>query len=298
METALESIKTGRGQLLHFGVADEAAWEVGLACGGSIDIFVQPLDRVFLNSLRSAWVDSTNSVHIIVIRGSEHILGREMLVREDGSVIGTIGKLREKKALDLAHEVFSSGKSQRLLLDEETELFLDFISPPPTLISVGGVHIATALTSMAKTLGYRTVVIDPRGAWGSEERFPHVDRLIPSWPEEAFRQTGITSSTAVIILTHDPKLDDEALRIALRSPAFYIGALGSRKTNAGRRERLLSEGIPEQLFSRLHAPIGLDIHAQSPEEIALAIMAEVVLSYRKREQVPAGREADLHPMSN
>jgi xanthine dehydrogenase accessory factor len=199
--------------------------------------------------------------------------------------------------LDLAAEVFLHGETKRVTLDEDTELFLEFITPPPTLIAVGGVHIAVALTSLAKTLGYETVVIDPRASWGNEERFPHVDHLVRSWPEEAFHLVEISSSTAVVILTHDPKLDDEALKIALNSPAFYVGALGSRKTNASRRERLLKDGMPEEQFSRLHAPIGLDIHAQTPEEIALAIMAEVVESYRTREPVSAARIADFHSIS-
>jgi len=148
------------------------------------------------------------------------------------------------------------------------------------LIIVGGVHIAMTLVSLAKTLNYRTIVIDPRKAWGSRERFPNVDRLIQAWPEEAFGQIQINRSTAIAMLTHDPKLDDPALKIALSSSAFYVGALGSKTTNAKRRERLLIDGINESQLARLHAPIGLDIRAQSPEEIALAIMAEVVNAHR------------------
>jgi xanthine dehydrogenase accessory factor len=298
IEAALESIKTGRPRLLQFGVSDETAWEVGLSCGGSLDIFVQPLDSGFLAPLRTAWMSESNSVHITVIRGSEHILGREMLVHEGGTVLGTIGRHREKKASDLAAQALLRNETKRVMLDEETEVFLEFITPAPTLIAVGGVHIAVAMTSLAKTLGYRTVVIDPRGVWGNEERFPHVDHLISSWPEDAFQQMEITNSTAVVILTHDPKLDDDALKIALHSHAFYVGALGSKKTNAQRRERLLAEGMTGQQFARLHAPIGLDIHAQTPEEIALAIMAEVVDSYRKRESVPAAREAEFHSLGS
>jgi xanthine dehydrogenase accessory factor len=296
IEAALRSMKTGRTQLLQFGIADETAWEVGLACGGSLDIFVQLLDTDFLPSLRTAWMDTKNSVHVVVIRGSEHILGREMLVYADGTTIGTIGNFREKKALDLAHEILRIGEAQRRMLDDETEIFLDFIAPPPTLILVGGVHISIALAFLAQTLGYRTVMIDPRGVWGNETRFPHVDQLISAWPAEAFRQMEIAASTAVVILTHDPKLDDEALKIVLDSPAFYVGALGSKKTHAKRRERLLAEGVSTSQLSRLHAPIGLDINAQNPEEIALAILAEVVASHRKREQLQAGREAAIHPI--
>jgi xanthine dehydrogenase accessory factor len=167
-------------------------------------------------------------------------------------------------------------------LDETLEVFVEVILPPPTLIAVGGVHIAIALVALAKTLGYRTIVVDPRGSWGNAERFPQVDQMIQTWPEQAFERLPLTRSTAVAMLTHDPKLDDPALRIALPSPAFYVGALGSRKTQAGRRARLKEAGLGEQHLDRLHAPIGLEIGADTPEEIALAIMAEIVEARRKQ----------------
>jgi xanthine dehydrogenase accessory factor len=191
----------------------------------------------------------------------------------------------------------SDGISQRTYLNEGVEVFLEAVLPAPTLIIVGGVHIAVTLTSLAKTLGYRTIVIDPRKAWGNQERFPHVGQLIQAWPDVAFEQVKVTCSTAIVMLTHDPKLDDPALKIALNSSAFYVGALGSKSTHAKRRERLLNDGVSESQLSRLHAPIGLDIGAQSPEEIALAIMAEVVEAHRNRDQVPAGRDAVLHPIN-
>jgi xanthine dehydrogenase accessory factor len=156
------------------------------------------------------------------------------------------------------------------------ELFLELILPPPTVIAVGGVHITIALMSLAKTLGYRTVVVDPRSAFGSQARFPHVDQLIQLWPQKAFQQVPITRSTALAMLTHDPKLDDPALKIALSSPAFYVGALGSRTTQAKRRQRLLAKGLTEEQLDRLHGPIGLEIGAGMPEEIAMSIMAEIV----------------------
>jgi xanthine dehydrogenase accessory factor len=216
-----------------------------------------------------------------------------MLVNEDGRTAGSIGKLLNEKTLQLANEIFLQRESRRASVDGETELFLEFISPPPTLIAVGGVHVTIALLSMARILGFRTVVIDPRKLWGNEERFPHIDRLIQVWPEVAFQQMDITHSTAVAVLTHDPKLDDAALKFALKSPAFYLGALGSKRTNADRHGRLLKEGFTERDLSRLHAPIGLDINAKTPEEIALAIMSEVVGAYRKQERLPAAEKADL-----
>lgn len=292
VEAGIESLKSRRPQLLHFGVADETAWEVGLACGGSIDVFVKPLDPKLFEKVRALLVGEASGALLTVIRGNEDLLGREMLVVDGGIVHGSLGNEWDAKVLSLAQESLLKGDSRCIALNEAEEVFVEAILPPPTLIVVGGVHIAIALVSMAKTLGYRTVLIDPRRAWGSEERFPHADRLIQSWIDEAFGQLQIHRSTAVAMLTHDPKIDDPALKIALNSSAFYVGALGSKTTNAKRRERLLSEGVTEEQLSRLHAPIGLDIAAQTPEEIALAVMSEVVAAYRKQNQVKVKNEAE------
>lgn len=291
-EVGIESLKMDRPRLLHFGVADETAWEVGLACGGGIDVFVRPLDNLFFQCLRAAWVDEKPSVHVVAIRGSDDILGCEMLIREDRSVAGGIGGKWDEKISEMANETMANGVSHRASLDEETEIFIEYISLPPALIIVGGVHIAMTLTSLAKSLGYRTILIDPRKVWGNEERFPNVDQLIQSWPENALQQIRITRSTAIALLTHDPKIDDPAAKIALNSNAFYIGALGSKTTNARRRERLAKDGVKEWQLTRLRAPIGLDIGATNPEEIALAIMAEVVEAYRKQNQLLVKKEAE------
>ncbi len=275
-EAGVEVLKSNRPQLLHFGVADQTAWEVGLACGGSIDIFVKPLGLEVFPALRSALVDEKSAVLVTVVKGSEEVLGREMLVREDGSVTGGISDEFNQPAVKLAGETLAQGKSHRAMLNEDVEVFTELIAPPPTLIAVGGVHITIALVALAKTLGYRTIVVDPRHAFGNESRFPHVDQLIQLWPEEAFQQVPITRSTAIAMLTHDPKLDDPALKIALPSSAFYVGALGSKTTQAKRRQRLLEDGLTEKQLDRLHGPIGINIDAGTPEEIAISIMAEIV----------------------
>ncbi|HKY54437.1 MAG TPA: XdhC/CoxI family protein, partial [Anaerolineales bacterium] len=265
------------------------AWEVGLACGGSIDIFVKPLDNELFKSLRSVLTEEDTAVLVTVVRGPDNLLGRELLLKDDGSVIGTISDELHGQALNLARETLTQGKSRRVMLNDDIEVFMEIILPPPTLIAVGGVHITIALMALAKTLGYRTVVIDPRSAFGNEERFPNVDQLIQEWPQEAFEQIPITRSTAIAMLTHDPKLDDPALKIALRSPAFYVGALGSKNTQAKRRQRLLDEGLTEEQLNRLHGPIGLEIGAGTPEEIAMSIMAEIVAVQNniERFKVPA-----------
>jgi len=278
-EAGVQTLKSGRPQLLHFGVADETAWEVGLACGGTIEVFVEPLDLALYDRLRAALADERPAAVVTVVRGPAELLGRKLMVYDDGSTFGTLSAELDTAVLEMARAALASGQAQRLTLSQATEpveVFIEANLPSPTLVIVGGVHIAIALTAIAKALGYRTVVVDPRRAFGSEVRFPHADRLIRAWPDEALAQVGLTSSTAVVMLTHDPKLDDPALKIALSSPAFYIGALGSRTTQAKRRRRLLEAGLSEAQLARLHGPIGLDLGARTPEEIALAVMAQIV----------------------
>ena len=287
-ETGVDVLKSNRPQLLHFGVADETAWEVGLACGGSIDIFVKPLDTELFKPLRGVLVAEDAAVLTTVVRGPDHLLGHELLLGDDGTLNGTISHELDQQALNLARETLAQGESRRVMLNEEAEVFMEVILPPPTLIAVGGVHITIALMALAKTLGYRTVVIDPRSAFGNEDRFPNVDQLIPLWPDDAFQQIPITRSTAIAMLTHDPKLDDPALKIALPSRAFYVGALGSKTTQAKRHRRLLDNGLTEEQLSRMHGPIGIEIGAGTPEEIAMSIMAEVVAARN-------GAEKETHP---
>ena len=158
----------------------------------------------------------------------------------------------------------------------EIEVFFEVYRPAPQLVVVGAVHIAAELVIFAQRFGFRTYVIDPRSAFTTQTRFPHADELLVQWPDEALPKVGLTPDTAVVVLSHDPKLDDPALRLALPSPAFYVGALGSRKTHAQRVERLLADGLTQADLDRLHAPIGLNIGGRTPAEIALSIMAEIV----------------------
>ncbi len=288
IEAGMQVLKTNQPQLLHFGVADETAWEVGLACGGSIDIFVNKLNTEFFQRLKSILDDQSSAIHVTAISGSSHFLGKEIIITDDQQIFGSIGNEWDEQVFNLAMDMPTS---RRVMLNEETEVFVNIIQSQPTLVIVGGVHIAQALSSMAKMLGYTTILIDPRKAWGSEERFPNVDVLHQSWIDDAFAKIKFNSSTAIASLTHDPKIDDPAIKLALSSPAFYVGALGSKTTNAKRRERLLNDGVSESQLSHIHAPIGLDIGASTPEEIALAIMSEVVKSFRKQNQTEVKKEA-------
>jgi len=153
-------------------------------------------------------------------------------------------------------------------------LFVDVVAAPPRLILVGAVHIAQHLVALARVVEMDVTVVDPRGAFAEPGRFPDVT-VIPDWPDEALETLNLDARCAVVTLTHDPKLDDPALRVALPSPAFYVGSLGSRKTHAARVERLRAAGLGEHVIGRLHAPVGLDIGARTPAEIALSVMAEI-----------------------
>jgi xanthine dehydrogenase accessory factor len=225
------------------------------------------------------------------------LLGKQILIQEGQILFGSFGNEINSRVLNLSAEFSTSGQ---LTINEDVRVFVNIIQPSPTLVVVGGVQIAIALVSLAKTLGYQTILIDPRKAWGNETRFPHVDKLIQMWVDDAFEQIKINSATAVAVLTHDPKIDDPAIKLALNSSAFYVGALGSKTTNAKRRERLLSDGVSESQIAKIHAPIGLDIGAQNPEEIALAIMSQIVQTFRKQKQPEIKNEAEnlQSPVSN
>ena len=173
-----------------------------------------------------------------------------------------------------ARRAMEIGRSETLDIGGQ-KIFLNVYVPPPRLIIVGAVHIAQTLAPMATMLEFDVTVVDPRGAWATAARFPGVT-VIKEWADEAFQEMGLDVSTAVVTLTHDPKLDDPALESALKSDAFYIGALGSRKTHARRKERLAEVGITEEMFARVQGPVGLNIGAKSPAEIAVSILGQII----------------------
>jgi len=198
--------------------------------------------------------------------------GRDRLVREGDAVSGDLGAAVEK--------AFRSGKSGTIEA-EGRDFFLNVHLPPPKLVLIGAVHISQALAPMAKLAGFDTEIIDPRTAFATAERFPDV-MLHAEWPEEVLKSRPFDAYTAVAALTHDPKIDDFALVSALKAQAFYVGALGSRKTHARRVERLTDAGLTSVQIERIHAPIGLDIGAASPAEIAVAVLAQVIAAFRSR----------------
>jgi xanthine dehydrogenase accessory factor len=212
---------------------------------------------------------------VTVIAGAR--LGAKLLVRADGSTEGSLGSAElDREGMAAAEELLWAERSETRELGE-TSLFVDVIAPAPRLVIFGAVDYAAALCRLARAAGWRPYVCDPRSQFATPGRFPDAEEVIVAWPEEAFaRLGGIDRATYIAVLTHDPKLDDAALTIALNSDAAYVGAMGSRRAQAQRRERLLAAGLDEELLEHVAAPIGLDLGAVSPEETALSIMAEVV----------------------
>jgi len=281
VEAGLETLSTGRPQLLSFGVADETAFEViGLACGGQIEVFVEPLSLTLCAFWERALARQTPAAAVTIIDGPPTLLGGRLLLDADGEASSLSDAHLRQQLGAAAQDAIRAGASRQVTLTssggEALRAFIEVIAPPTTLIIVGAVHIAMALTVLAKALGYRVIVIDPRSAFASQERFPHADQIIVAHPSSALKAESLTPQTAVVVLGHDAKLDDPALQIALNSPAFYVGALGGQKTRQARRERLLKLGLSEAQLDRLCAPIGLPIGARTPEEIAVAILAQII----------------------
>lgn len=189
-----------------------------------------------------------------------------------------------------ARQAMILGRSETVELGGQ-KIFLNVYVPPARLIIVGAVHIAQALAPMATMLDFDVTVVDPRGAWATGSRFPGV-KVVQEWADEAFDKMGLDASTAVVTLTHDPKLDDPALESALRSDVFYVGALGSKRTHAKRKERLAEAGIGDEQFARIHGPVGLNIGAKSPAEIAVSILGQIVEVRARRREAMAAPKAD------
>jgi xanthine dehydrogenase accessory factor len=218
-----------------------------------------------------------------VVRGEEHV-GAKMLVFPDKRTHGTLGDtaLDALVVEDAERTIWTGDAGTRTYAVEEPsgalafEVFIEGFPPPPALVIVGAGHIAIPLTTFAKTLDYRVVVVDARSAFATRDRFPLADELIVEWPDEVLEKMDLYPSTAIAVLTHDPKFDEPTLKVALARNVGYIGAVGSRKTKEERDERLKKQGITEEQIRRIHGPIGLNIGATSPEEMALAIMAEIV----------------------
>ena len=243
-DEAQKVLKSRKPKVAAFGVADDVAFEVGLACGGHIEVFVEPLGPV-------------HEQLIAMLKRNEQATLRTNLVTGEADLV----EGWTPPGSELAHR--------------DGDLFVEPFRRPAHMIIVGAIHIAIPLHRLAKLMGYRVTVVDARAKFATKERFPEADELIVDWPDEAIAKLVIDNSSYVVILTHDPKFDLPALRSVLTKDAGYIGAIGSRKTNQNRFDALRAEGFTEEQLARVHGPIGLDLGSRGAEETALGIMAEI-----------------------
>lgn len=266
---AREVLDEQRPQVLEFGIDDETAWNTGLSCGGRIKVLVHPLSDSHVDAAKA------------LLAAAERRTGGVLLTRlSDGApaFLGADGTQPDlpESLLDAARDAWQADRPPAL--DEDGAWFIEPLRLPPRLIIVGATHITQALLPLAAELNYPCIVVDPRTAFAAPERLADVHR---DWPDRVLPTLDIGPNDAVLMLTHDPKIDDPALHIALAAQPFYIGALGSTRTHAKRLARLAEQGLdPEDVKSRLHAPIGLPIGARTATEIALSALAEVVQAYR------------------
>jgi xanthine dehydrogenase accessory factor len=253
-------------RLIHYGISDDLALEVGLACGGELWV---ALDRFKPRPALRRGAIAT------VFGGEQN--GRSIIVDADaGTVEGDLeGALRET-AEETAAEAIATETSRALDLEDEVTLFVESVHPAPRLVIVGAVDTAEAICRMAGTLGWRTAVVDPRAKFATAERIPSAGAILAAWPDKAYPELELEAADHVIVLTHDPKIDDPAISLALNADVGYVGALGSRRTQEKRNARLLESGNTEEQIARIYGPVGLDIGAHTPAETAVAILAEVI----------------------
>jgi len=282
---------TGNARVIRYGISDEQAWDVGLACGGTIDVLVEPAVpsaavRAATESLgaggQGAAVVTLLPADSPPAEGGPHEPGTgappepELVVHDDGRLDGSLGDAALDAALvEAATEALKRGQSRTIELGGRS-LFVEVFPVRPRLIIVGAVEVARTLVRLARELGFETVVIDGRASFATRERFPDADELVVGWPDEVADDIGLGPNDAVAVLTHDVKFDEPAIVEALRRHARYVGAVGSRKTQADRRRRLLEAGISREELDGLRGPVGLDLGGRQPAETALAILAEIV----------------------
>lgn len=256
---AMEAVGSGAAKVLEFGVSDDQAFAVGLACGGRIRVLLEPVG---------------GALPLVVL---EELVAARAARRPIAYVVDLEGSARHLAGQDAHPERFRMDRSG---VTEDGQSFIHIHNPPLRLLVVGAVHIAQALVPMARIAGHDVTVIDPRPAFGAAARFPGVE-IIEEWPDEALTALVPDARTAVVTLTHDPKLDDPAIRAALASDIYYLGCLGSGRTHAKRVARLEEAGFSPEQIARIHAPVGLDIGARGPGEIAVSVLAQITQRLRR-----------------
>jgi xanthine dehydrogenase accessory factor len=297
---------TGHARVIRYGISDEQAWDVGLACGGTIDVLVEPMvpSAAVDAAVASLGAGGHGAAVITPLPADsppaafgQHTPGEgavpvpELVVHDDGRLDGTLGDAALDAVLvTQAQDALRRGLSRTVELGDRS-LFIEVYPVRPRLVVVGAVEVARSLVRLARELGFETVVIDGRASFATPERFPDVDRLVIGWPDEVADDIGLGPNDAVAVLTHDVKFDEPAIVEALRRRCRYVGAVGSRKTQGDRRERLLEAGVTADELDRLRGPVGLDLGGRAPAETALAILAEVVAERYGGSGVPMHQRA-------
>lgn len=270
---ARKVIESGEPELLEFGAADADEWSLGLSCGGRIEVFVEPIDQRksdVLDAILGAKRDKRAVALLTRLPSGEQIVVGPASAPEDTRIDPT--------AITRSRELLIEDRSERFN-SSSGPVFIQVFTPPSQLIVVGAVHIAQPLAHLGRLAGYEVLIIEPRRAFAEGEGFAGF-RIDVRWPDLALAEVTAERRTALVTLTHDPKLDDPALDWALRSPAFYIGALGSRKTHESRLRRLAQRGFAAAECAHIHGPVGLSIGALTPAEIAISIMAQITQARR------------------
>jgi xanthine dehydrogenase accessory factor len=295
VEHAKQVIEEDHPRLVPYGISDEMAFNVGLACGGQIEVFIQPFGKAFPTEKPVAFA--------YTVEGEGQ--GNGLLAWEFGKHRGSLGRgddFDDRVARD-ATALLRDGRTGQLRYDDApngpVRIFVDTYPAQPTVVIFGGVHTGVALANLAKAVGgFRVVVVDARGAWATPERFPNADEIHVMHADDYLKGHPLGSNTYVAVLSHDPKLDDPALFGALQSDARFVGAIGSPKTQRERRERLKAAGLTDEQLARLHGPIGLDIGAQSPEEIGVAILGQMIAAKNgKLPQAPTAQRVAVAAVS-
>jgi xanthine dehydrogenase accessory factor len=259
---AIDAIADGQVRLLTFGVSDDDAFAVGLACGGEIKILVEPVGTALPVAILT---------DLVRRRANAEPVAYVTDLKSGGPVLYPVPAFLDRFRID------------RSGIEEDGQTFVCIHNPPLRLAIIGAVHIAQYLAPMARACGYAPVIIDPRPAFAAQERFPN-ETLVDAWPDTALQVLDMDTRMAVVTLSHDPKLDDPAIIAALHSKVFYLGCLGSKRTHAKRLERLSAEGFGEDVLARIHGPVGLDLGGRQPAEIAISIMAQITQTLRKSSQ--------------
>jgi xanthine dehydrogenase accessory factor len=297
-ERALQVLDDGRLAVATYGIADEIGFQVGLSCGGSIDVLIEPFAAsAAWQAVRDA-VEGERPAVLGIALAPARLLGRKLAMVSDEAVVGSLDPALDERVAAEARRLLATGGTRLLVLGcggEEARIFLEAFPPPLRLFVVGATHTAVALSALAKRLGFHVTIIDGRGAYATRERFPDADELLLAPPDEALAAARLDAHTYVVVLTHDPRFDLPALARVLRSGARYVGVMGSRGTHERRVAWLREQGFTDADLARIRAPIGLDLGGRTPEETALAILAEMqAVRYGRDARPLAARRGAIH----